>query len=83
MGNNTSITCHSDTQAEKIEWLSYENEVLFFLEMSQELILPLNPVNDSIHGKTYTCRVTRNGDEVAEQNFTVNVKGKEQQFHNY
>ena len=81
MGKNVNITCQSDTQTEKIEWLIHgSEEVLPAVKMTQKLILPFNPVNDSMHGTIYTCRVTRNESEVAEQNFTMNVKGKEQQY---
>ena len=80
VGNNVNITCQSDTQTEKIEWFIHgREEVLPAVEMTQRLILSFNPVNDSVHGTIYTCRVTRNGGE-AEQNFTMNVKGKEQQY---
>ena len=78
VGEKINVTCLSDTQTEKIEWFTHTTkEVLTVLEMTQELILPFSPVNDSVHGKTYTCRVTRGRGEVAEQNFTMNVKGKE------
>lgn len=44
--------------------------------MKEQLDLHFTPVNDSVHGCVYICRVTRNTNEVAEQNFTMNVEGK-------
>ena len=41
----------------------------------QELDLIFSPVNDSIHNQVYICRVTRMEGSLAEQNFTVTVKG--------
>ena len=60
----------------KMEWLRDEGIVVAFGNMATRLDLPFMPVNDSIDGQVYTCRVTRNSTDVAEQNFTVNIEGK-------
>lgn len=76
VGSNANITCQSATLATKIEWLTDEGILLAFVSMTNELDLQFTPVNDSVHGNVYTCKVTRNSTDVAEQNFTMNVRGK-------
>ena len=76
MGRNVTITCHSDTATDRIEWLTNNETVIISGIMKEQLDLHFTPVNDSVHGCVYICRVTRNTNEVAEQNFTMNVEGK-------
>ena len=76
MGINITITCRSDTATERMEWLTNET-VLVSGTMIEQLDLDFTPVNDSVHGHVYICRVTRRTDEIAEQNFTMNVTGKQ------
>ena len=80
MGSNVVIGCRSDTETVKMEWLRNGNEVVAFMSMKKKLDLPFNFVSDCVHGMIYTCRVTRNGGEVAEQDFTMNVTSKEEQL---
>ena len=43
----------------------------------QQLDLSFNIVNDSIHDKVYICRVTREADNIVdEQNITIIVRGE-------
>ena len=77
VGSNATITCRSDTPTERIQWLRDKEKVVALGSMVMHLDLHFMPVNDSIHGQVYICRVTRNATEVAEQNFTMNVEGKE------
>ena len=76
VGSDASITCRSDTDTERIEWLTYERAIIVFESNATHLDLLFTPVNDSIHGQVYTCRVIRNHRDMPEQNFTMNVKGK-------
>ena len=77
IGQSATASCRSDTPATRIEWLSTSNgEVIESALSTQELDLVFSPVNDSIHNKVYTCRVTREGGMIATQYFTVNVDGK-------
>ena len=77
MGGNATIVCRSDiASTEKIEWLRDGEIVIAVRGMIRELNLTFTPVNDIIHGQVYTCRVTRNITDIAEQNFTMNVEGK-------
>ena len=76
MGINITITCRSDTATERMEWLTNET-VIVSGTMIKQLDLHFTSVNDSVHGHVYICRVTRNTDETTEQNFTMNVTGKQ------
>ena len=76
VGINITITCHSDTATDRMEWLTNET-VIVSGTMTMQLDLDFTPVNDNVHGRVYICRVTRNTDETTEQNFTMNVVGKQ------
>ena len=69
------ITCQSDTATERIEWLTQERTVIVYENNATQLNLTFIPVNDSIHGQVYICRVIRNDSDTPEQNFTMNVEG--------
>ena len=80
VGSNATITCISDTDTEKIEWLRDDDVVVVLMLNARQLDLTFSPVNDSVHGKVFTCRVTRNSTAtnsgVVKQNFTMSVSGK-------
>ena len=79
MGSNASITCRSDTDAERMEWLTQEGtqSVMIVSESNvTQLNLTFTPVSDSIHGQVYICRVVRNNNDIPEINFTMNVEGQ-------
>ena len=57
VGENASLTCTSDLSISSIEWL-HNFQVVNSSSSLPELELNFNPVNDSIHGNEYTCRVT-------------------------
>ncbi len=77
VGINVTITCHSDTATDRMEWLTNNGTVIFTETLTQQLDLHFTPVNDSVHGCIYVCRVTRKTNETVEQNFTMNVEGKQ------
>ena len=56
VGGQASITCSSDLTVTSIEWI--HNHQVVSYSTSSELQLTFSPVNDSIHGQEYTCRVT-------------------------
>ena len=56
VGEEGSMTCSSDLDAISVEWL-YNHQVISYSTASQ-LELVFSPVNDSIHNREYTCRVT-------------------------
>ena len=78
VGSDASVTCRSDTHTIRMEWLS-EGQVITDVVGGEHLNLTFNPVNDTDHGKVYTCRVTRSdeiGDQnVVYQNFTLEAQG--------
>ena len=57
VGQMASITCTSDLDVTSIEWL-YDGGVVLSSTGQQELELTFNPVNDSLYGEQYTCRIT-------------------------
>ena len=71
---NATITCVSDTDTEKMEWLRDDDVVIALMLNTTQLNLTFSPVNDSVHGKLFTCKVTRNT-TVVEQNFIMSVAG--------
>ena len=74
VGQSASVTCSYDLAFTSIEWL-YNNETIVSSATSQ-LDLSFNPVNDSIHGKQYTCRAsTPYG--IQEERLTIQIKGRE------
>jgi hypothetical protein len=73
VGEYTAITCSFDLEFTSIQWI-YNNEVIMS-SSSSAIDLSFNPVNDSIHGRQYTCRVTTPYG-VQEQNVTIIVQGK-------
>ena len=76
LGSDATITCRSDTATEGIEWLTQERTIIVYESNATQLNLTFTPVNDSIHGQVYICRVIRNDSDTPEQNFTMNVEGK-------
>jgi hypothetical protein len=74
VGEPATATCRSDTPATRMEWLR-NGEVVASAVFTQELVLSISLVNDSIHGQVYECRVTRSGGMIATQTFTVQVNG--------
>lgn len=56
VGESASMTCSSDLDVISIEWLYNLQAVV--TSTASELQLLFNPVNDSIRGQEYTCRIT-------------------------
>ena len=55
VGDTATLTCSTDLKVSSIQWW-YSNQILAeSTEQSAQLVF--SPVNDSIHGKQYTCRV--------------------------
>ncbi len=76
VGNNASITCHSDSDTERMEWLTHEGTIIVWESGVTRLNLTFIPVNDSIHGQVYICRVIlRSSSDMPMINFTMNVEG--------
>lgn len=76
-GQLAIASCISDietTSGSTMEWLHNE-DIVERATSIQQLDLVFSPVNDSIHGRMYVCRVTEEDGEHAEKNFTVKVDG--------
>ena len=56
VGETASISCATDLDVMLIEWLYNHNVVASSTE--QQLDLIFSPVNDSVHNRDYSCRVT-------------------------
>lgn len=72
VGQSANVTCSYDLSFTSIEWL-HNNETILSSTTSQ-LDLSFNPVNDSIHGKQYTCRVTTPYG-ITEERLTIQIRG--------
>ena len=75
VGQSATARCRSDTLATLMEWLT-NGLVVESATSTQQLDLVVTQVNDSIHNQVYICRVTREGEMLAIQSFTVKVDGK-------
>ena len=74
VGEHATISCSFDLEFLSLEWI-YNNKVLVSSSASQ-ISLPFIPVNDSVHGRQYTCRVTtRYGTQ--EKSVVILVQGKQ------
>ena len=56
VGRASTLTCSSDLDVTMTEWL-YNGGVVQSSTAPQTQLL-FNPVNDTIHNRQYTCRVT-------------------------
>ena len=73
IGESAVITCTSAIVVEKLLWLEDEH-VLVNVSSNTSATLMFNPVNDSIHNKTFICRAERMG--TVEKHTTINASGK-------
>ena len=71
VGSNASVTCRTDIDATKMEWLNSKSEVIASVAGQNDLNLMFNPVHDANHSEVYICRVTRN-DVIGKENIIVN-----------
>ena len=78
VGQSASLTCSSDLDVSSIEWL-YGGQVVARSTSRQELELEFNPVNDTIHGREYTCRVTS---PYGSQEETVSIVAEGASYNN-
>ena len=71
MGSNASITCRSDIDAQRMEWLTQEGTIIVSESNVTQLNLTFTFVNDSVHGQVFICRVVRSVSDMPEHNFTM------------
>ena len=79
VGEHATISCSFDLEFSSLEWI-FSNKVLVS-SLSSQIGLSFSPVNDSVHGRQYTCRVTTQYG-VQEKNVTILVQG-EHWYHRY
>ena len=72
LGESTTLNCTSDLPIVSIEWI-YNDEVIA-QSPTNGAILDIPLVNDSLHGRQYSCRVTSLFG-VQEKNTTLIVTG--------
>ena len=72
LGESTTLNCTSDLPIVSIEWI-YNDEVIA-QSSTNGAILDIPLVNDSLHGRQYSCRVTSLFG-VQEKNTTLIVTG--------
>ena len=73
VGTVATLTCSSDLDVTMTEWL-YNGGVVQSSTSSQAQLL-FNPVNDTIHNRQYTCRVT-SPYGAQQQTITVTAEGR-------
>ena len=72
VGEPAVVTCTSAIVVEELLWL--EDQVPVNVSSDTSVTLMFNPVNDSIHNKTFICRAIQMG--TVEKHTTINVSGK-------
>ena len=73
VGTVATLTCSSDLDVTMAEWLYNEGVVQSSTAPQAQLLF--NPVNDIIHNRQYTCRVT-SPYGVQQQTITVTAEGR-------
>ena len=79
IGARETFVCTTDLAVKSIQWLDNNNMNIISSSSQQPLSLIFDRVNDTIHSKRYTCRVT-SPYGVQEDGFTVNVIGGLSQY---
>ena len=70
------INCTTEIVVDKLLWIDQERDITLASSSSSTMItLKFNPVNDSIHGKSFTCRAIQEM-AMVDQHIKVNVSGK-------
>ena len=77
VGEMNTITCSTSLDISDIVWMDdMDTIVAINSEGLQQLDLVFSPVNDSIHNRTYTCRITSIEDLVINETVVIRVRGK-------
>ena len=73
IGEPAVVTCTSAIVVDELLWLK-EEVLINVLSDTSSATLMFDPVNDSIHNKTFICRALQMG--TVEKHITINVAGK-------
>ena len=77
VGEMNTITCSTSLDISDIVWIDdMDTTVASNSDGVQQLDLVFNPVNDSIHNRMYTCRITSIEDLVISETVAIRVRGK-------
>ena len=78
IGESAVINCTTEIVVDKLLWIDQERDITLASSSSSTMItLKFNPVNDSIHGKSFTCRAMQEMAMVEQHNvIKVNVSGE-------
>ena len=77
VGVMNTITCSTSLDISDIVWIDdMDTIVASNSDGVQQLDLVFNPVNDSIHNRMYTCRVTSLAKLVIRETVNITVTGK-------
>ena len=84
VGEMNIITCSTSLDISDIVWIDEMDTIVASnSEGVQQLDLVFNPVNDSLHNRMYTCRITAvavdqvtNKNPVISKTITIQVRGK-------
>ena len=77
VGEMNTITCSTSLDISDIVWIDdMDTIVASNSEGLQQLDLVFSPVNDSIHNRMYTCRITSIEDLVISETVAIQVRGK-------
>lgn len=75
LGEYATVSCSFDLEFTSLEWI-YNNAIVVNSSTQPQIGLSFSPVNDSVHGRQYTCRVTTPYG-MQEKNITIFVQGKQ------
>ena len=77
VGEMNTITCSTSLDISDIVWIDNMDKIVASnSEGLQQLDLVFSPVNDSIHNRMYTCRITSIEDLVISETVAIRVRGK-------
>lgn len=77
LGTSTQLNCSTDLVALMVEWL-YSGMVIV-QNLADNSLLAIPAVNDSLHNRQYTCRITTPFG-MQERNTTISVTGTTQSW---
>ncbi len=76
VGSDRTLTCTSElADVTSIEWLDGGGQTVAMTTGAAPLNLTFTPVNDSLHGSSYTCRVSTSSGMSFNDSVELSVEG--------
>ena len=76
IGESAVINCTTKITVDNLLWFDQDKNITLANSSSSTMVtLEFNPVNDSVHDKTFTCRAKQTSG-MLEKHVRVNVSGK-------